>query len=672
MKIERTARPSARLGFDGAKADRGSGPESRPAGTLIPRTHLFGNPSRSGAALNLDGTHLAWVAALKGVLNIWVAPVNDLDAARPITRDQNRGIRFYEWAYNGTHLIYIQDDGGDEGWHVHSVALGTGEDCDITPIKGVVAEIGQLSWDHPNHVIVGLNDREPEWHDLYRIDLRTGNRELIYQNDREFGSFVFDRSFNLKLGTIADGAEGGRTTYRHVDGEWEDFLRIPFEDELTTRLLGFDETGEIFYMLDSLGRDKAVLARCDLTSSERTVMGSHPSVDIDFVLTNPVTGQAEAFGAQYGRLEWHALDETVGADLAFLQNALDGEIHVTSRTRDDRRWLVTVSAPDRPATCYHYERAGRRLDRLFCMRPELESERLAPMQVVSIATRDGLEMVSYLTLPENTSVPVGTRPARPLPMVLLVHGGPWARNYYGYDANHQWLANRGYAVLSVNFRGSTGFGKAFVNAGDLQWGRKMHDDLLDAVQWAIDQGITERERVAIMGGSYGGYAALAGLAFTPEAFACGVDIVGPSNLETLLATVPPYWKSFFESLARRVGDPRTEDGQALLKERSPVHQAGRITKPLLVGQGANDPRVKQAESEQIVEAMNRNERPVIYVLYPDEGHGFVRPENSLSFNAIVEAFLGECLGGRVEPVGTDFEGSSLEIRTGKEHVTGLC
>jgi dipeptidyl aminopeptidase/acylaminoacyl peptidase len=671
MKTGNLSQATARQGLDGARPDRGAGLERKQAGTLIPRALLFGNPSRFGAQLNPDGTQLAWVAPDDGVLNIWLAPVGDLDAARPITDDRDRGIRFYEWAYNGTHLIYIQDDGGDEGWHVHAVALGTGEDHDITPIKGVTAQTHSLSWDHPNHVIVGLNDREPEWHDLYRIDLRTGERELVYQNDRGFGEFVLDRSFNLKLGTITDEAEGGQIVHRYVDGEWEEFLRVPYEDELTTRLLGFEQGGDVFYMLDSLGRDKAILARCDLTSSKRTLLGSHPKVDIGYVLTNSVTGVAEAFGTQYGNFEWQALDGTVGADLDFLQVALDGEIHVTSRTRDDTRWLVTVSAPDRPTTCYHYDRAGRRLKRLFCTRPELEAERLAPMQVVSIATRDRLEMVSYLTLPKNPALAGKTRPARPLPMVLMVHGGPWARDYYGYDARHQWLADRGYAVLSVNFRGSTGFGKAFVKAGDLQWGQRMHDDLLDAVQWAIDEGITEHKRVAIMGGSYGGYAVLAGLAFTPEAFACGVDIVGPSNLETLLATVPPYWKSHFESLARRVGDPRTEGGRELLKERSPVHQAGRISKPLLIGQGANDPRVKQAESEQIVEAMTRNGLPVTYVLYPDEGHGFMRPENSLSFNAIVEAFLGECLGGRIEPVGTDFEGSSLEIRMGKEHVSAI-
>jgi dipeptidyl aminopeptidase/acylaminoacyl peptidase len=256
-------------------------------------------------------------------------------------------------------------------------------------------------------------------------------------------------------------------------------------------------------------------------------------------------------------------------------------------------------------------------------------------------------------------------------MVLLVPGGPWARDEYGYDPSHQWLADRGWAVLSVNFRASTGFGKAFLNAGDLEWGRKMHDDLLDAVAWAVKEGLADPTRVAIMGGSYGGYATLAGLSFTPEVFCCGVDIVGPSNLETLLATIPPYWAAFFENLARRVGDPRTEEGRKLLRERSPLYSADKIVKPLLIGQGANDPRVKQAEADQIITAMRAKGLSVTYVLYPEEGHGFAVPENRISFNAIAEAFLAAHLGGRAEPIGQDFAGAKFEVPEGAAHVPGL-
>jgi dipeptidyl aminopeptidase/acylaminoacyl peptidase len=293
------------------------------------------------------------------------------------------------------------------------------------------------------------------------------------------------------------------------------------------------------------------------------------------------------------------------------------------------------------------------------------------MQPVELRTRDGLTLVAYLTLPATAPGAPADRPASPLPLVLDVHGGPWARDSYGFHGEHQWLANRGYAVLSVNYRGSTGFGKKFINAGDHEWARNMHNDLLDAVDWAVREKIAQPDKVAIYGGSYGGYATLVGLTFTPDRFACGVDIVGPSNLFTLLNSIPPYWKSFFEDMVRRIGDPRTPEGRELLKERSPLTFTERISKPLLIAQGANDPRVKQAEADQIVTAMQTRHLPVTYVLFPDEGHGFARPQNRLAFYAIAEGFLAKCLGGRAEPVGNDFAGSSLKVKTGAEYVDGL-
>jgi dipeptidyl aminopeptidase/acylaminoacyl peptidase len=350
-----------------------------------------------------------------------------------------------------------------------------------------------------------------------------------------------------------------------------------------------------------------------------------------------------------------------------LHGTLPGQIEIVDRSRDDSRWVVVASAAEAPATYHLFDRSSAEITELFATRPELAPYRLAPMRGEVIRARDGLELVSYLTVPAGEK----PQPKAPLPMVLLVHGGPWGRDGYGFDPNHQWLSNRGYAVLSVNFRGSTGLGKSFVNAGDLQWGRKMHDDLLDAVAWAVKTGIADEKRIAIMGGSYGGYATLAGLAFTPEVFCCGVDIVGPSNLETLLATIPPYWAAFFENLARRVGDPRTEAGRNLLQERSPLHAAGAIAKPLLIGQGANDPRVKQAEADQIIAAMRAKGLPVTYVLYPEEGHGFAEPANRISFFAIAEAFLATHLGGRAEPIGQDFAGAKFEVPEGAAHVPGL-
>ena len=369
------------------------------------------------------------------------------------------------------------------------------------------------------------------------------------------------------------------------------------------------------------------------------------------------------------------MGDTLAADLKALEAIGPGEVSVNSRTLDDKTWIVTYSAAESPAVYYRYDRtpgAEGTLTRLFSARPALDGKPLAPMWPLELKSRDGLNLVSYLTLPPQADPDGDGKPDAPVPMVLLVHGGPWGRDEYGYSGYDQWLANRGYAVLGVNFRGSTGFGKEFTNAGDGEWAGKMHDDLIDAVQWAVGQGITTADKVAIMGGSYGGYATLAGLTFTPDTFACGVDIVGPSNLNTLLSTVPPYWASFFEQLAKRMGDPRTDAGKKWLTERSPLTRADQIKKPLLIGQGANDPRVKQAESDQIVKAMQAKNIPVTYVLFPDEGHGFARPENNKAFNAVTEGFLAQCLGGRVEPIGKDFTGSSISVPVGADGVPGLA
>jgi acylaminoacyl-peptidase len=363
------------------------------------------------------------------------------------------------------------------------------------------------------------------------------------------------------------------------------------------------------------------------------------------------------------RDEWIAVDPATGRDLAMLERELDATIEIVSQSDDDTLWVVGAERPDRPPAWHLLDRPTGKMMFLFPARPKLDKMKLAPMHGVVIAARDGLALVSYLTLPATET---GTRPSRPLPMVLHVHGGPWARNGWHYHRDAQWLANRNYAVLQVNYRGSTGFGKAFTNAGDREWAGKMHDDLIDAVNWSIAEGIADPKRIAICGASYGGYASFVGATFTPDVFCCSVPVVGITNLETMLANPPPYWAAFYEQECHRIGDPRTADGVALLRARSPLHRAGNITKPMLIGHGANDVRCKVAESNQIVAAMTDKRIPVIYVVYPDEGHGFARPENDIAFKAIMEAFLGRHLGGRAEPIGDDFTGSSHEIRAGGE------
>jgi dipeptidyl aminopeptidase/acylaminoacyl peptidase len=401
------------------------------------------------------------------------------------------------------------------------------------------------------------------------------------------------------------------------------------------------------------------------------VIYANDRADVSATIMHPTKRTVQAAGSTFERLEWEILDESVQADIDYLETVADGEMNISDRTLDDTKWIVGYEMTDRPYSYYLYDRTEKHAEYLFSNRSALEGKTLARMHSLTVKSRDGMDLVSYLTLPSESDPDGNGRPTEAVPMVLFVHGGPWARDNYGYNSFHQWMANRGYAVISVNYRGSTGMGKAFTNAGDMEWSGKMHDDLIDVVDWAIAEGITNKDQVAIMGGSYGGYATLVGLTFTPDTFACGVDIVGPSNLITLLDSIPPYWEPMKKMFTSRVGDPETEEGHTILVNASPLTHVDKITKPLLIGQGANDPRVKQAESDQIVAAMNQKSIPVTYVLFPDEGHGFARPENMLSFTAVAEAFIADCLGGRVEPFGTDFEGSSIEVPAGTEYIEGL-
>jgi len=640
---------------------------------LICREALFGNPERALVMISPDGRTLSWIAPVDGVMNVWVAPADDPSQARAVTDDEARGIRRYFWSYLPDTLLYLRDTGGDEDFHLYSVNIATGETRDLTPFPKTTAQVVGASHAQPGTILVGMNDRDPKWHDLYKVDLATGERTLVEKNDDEIGGYLADDSFTVRYATRARPDGGQDILKPDGEGGWEKYSDIPFEDSLTTSPGGLTTDGRTLYMLDSRGRDTAALYAVDVESGERELVREDARADVGNTLAHPQTGEVQAVAVNYLREEWEAVDPSIAADLEKLEAIGPGEVGINARTHDDSTWIVTYSAAETPVVYYRYDRAnGGKLTRLFSARPELEGKPLVPQWPQEITSRDGKTLVSYLTLPRSADTDNDGKADAAVPMVLFVHGGPWARDSYGYSPYAQWLANRGYAALSVNFRGSTGFGKEFTNAGNGEWAGKMHDDLLDAVDWAVEQGVTTADQVAIMGGSYGGYATLAGLTFTPDAFACGVDIVGPSNLNTLLSTVPPYWASFYEQLTKRMGDPRTEEGRQWLTERSPLTHAERIRKPLLIGQGANDPRVKQAESDQIVDAMTANNIPVTYVLFPDEGHGFARPENSKAFNAVAEGFLSACLGGRAEPIADDFEGSSISVPTGAEEVPGLA
>jgi dipeptidyl aminopeptidase/acylaminoacyl peptidase len=643
------------------------------AAPLIARADLFGNPERTQARISPNGENIAFLAPKDGYLNLFVMRTgDDVASARAVTADAKRGIRRFLWAANGAQILYLQDEGGDENWRLYAVEVATGKSIDLTPLSGVQAQIISVSPREPHAVLVGLNDRDPRWHDVYKIDVRTGKRALLQRNTERFAGFVADQDNIIRLATKTMPTGAVEIWAFNGEGGWRKSAEIPFEDSLTSTPLAFEGDGKSYLMFDSTNRDKAALVRVDAASGVKTVLGESPRADVSDVWIDPKTFTPEAFAAEYLKLEWTALNDEAKADLDFLKANLKGEASVVSRTDDDSKWIVVEDGPTTPAASYLYDRSAKTLKRLYTSRPALTEAPLTPMIPIEIPARDGLTLVSYLTLPPGSDADGNGRPDAPTPMVLDVHGGPWGRDSYGLNSTHQWLANRGYAVLSVNFRGSTGFGKAFVNAGNKEWAGKMHDDLLDAVDWAVKEKVTAQDKIAIFGGSYGGYATLVGLTFTPTAFACGVSLVGPSNLETLFASIPPYWESSRSDFYLRVGDPRTAEGRKLLADRSPLHKAGDIVRPLLVGQGANDPRVKQAESDQIVAAMAAKKIPVTYVVYPDEGHGFARPQNRKSFFAVSEAFLSKCLGGRYEPIGADFTGASLDVKTGADLVPGVA
>jgi len=658
---------SAGLGASIARA--GDSPADQNSTPLIPRRVLFGNPDKAFPQISADGTRLAFLAGVKGVLNVWVGPIGAPDQAKAVTQDDNRGIRNYQWAYDNRHILYLQDKGGDENWHVYATNVETSETRDLTPMNGIQARIVEMSPKLPDEALLAINDRKKEYHDVYRVTLSTGKLKRIVTND-QFGGFLADDDLEPRV-AIKISEDGGSEIHVPKGDGWTLEMKIPHEDQQTTSPVGFDKAGKVLYMTDSRGRDTAALVAYDLATKKQTVIASDPKADISKTLFHPTEKTIEAVASTYDVDKWTFLDDKIKAEIDYLRTVSPGEWDVLSRSQDDKHWVVGYLVDNGPVRYYHYDRAAKKANFLFTNRTALEGLSLAKMTPVVIKSRDGLDLVSYLTLPVNSDAKTPGRPAKPVPMVLLVHGGPWARDGWGLNGTHQWLANRGYAVLSVNYRGSTGFGKKFINASNLEWAGKMHDDLLDAVDWAVKEKIADPAKVAIMGGSYGGYATLVGLTFTPDKFACGVDIVGPSSLFTLIQSIPPYWKPILGVFKTRVGDPETPDGKAFLAERSPLSHVAKIKRPLLIGQGANDPRVKQAEADQIVRAMKEKKIPVTYVLFPDEGHGFRRPENSKAFNAVAEAFLAQHLGGRSEPIGEDFQGSSIKIPEGADQIPGV-
>ena len=605
---------------------------------IVPREVLFGNPERSSPRISPDGSRLAWLAPDEGVLNVWVGAVGGTES-RAVTRDRDRGIRAFSWAHDRRHLLYIQDKGGDENWRLYDVDLETDEIRDLTPYEDVQARVEELDKRFPDHVLVGLNRDNPELHDVYRLDLRSGELEKVAANPG-FVALLADAEWRVRAG-LAPTADGGlRLMVREDDkAEWRQLLEVGQEDAITTEPVDFTLDGTAIYAITSLGTNAGRLVRIDCDSGEMDVIAEDPTYDITAVRLDPDTREPQVVVFLRDRADYQVLDPAVADDVEALLGLSPGDPFLVGHDDSDRVWLVAYTLDDGPVRYYAWDRQQGQATFLFDHQPALSEYQLAKMEPFSFSARDGLTVHGYVTFPPGL-------PTRELPTVLNVHGGPWARDVWGFDPEAQWLANRGYLCVQVNYRGSTGFGKAFVNAGDKEWGARMHDDLLDAVQHVVDKGWADRNRVAIYGGSYGGYAALVGAAFTPDVFRCAVDIVGPSSLKTLIESIPPYWAPLVAQFHTRVGNPETEE--EFLWERSPLSKVDQIRIPLLIAQGANDPRVKQAEAEQIVAALRERGIDHEYLLYPDEGHGFAKPENRLAFYAAAERFLARHLGGRTE------------------------
>ena len=634
---------------------------------IIDRELFFGDPEISGAQISPDGKFIAFIKPLKGTRNVWVKHTEEsFDKAKPITADTTRPIPAYFWSRDGKYILFVQDKAGDENYLVYAVnpadAPPAGQDVpaarNLTDLKGVRAEIVEVPRDEPDLLYIAINDRDKAWHDLYKLKISTGERTLVRQNTDRITGWVFDLKGQLRMATRS--TDSGDTEVLRVDDKA--FTKIyscnVFE---TCSPIRFHKDGQRVYFETNKGADTD-LTKLELfnpTSGKEELVESDPlkRVDLGGTSFSEVSDELIATTYQDERTRIYWKDKAFEADYKLLQKQLPGkEIAFASSTKDERLWLLAAYSDTEPGERYLFDRQTKKLTLQYRGREKLNRDYLAPMKAVHYKSSDGLEIPAYLTLPKGGA-------SKNLPVVIFPHGGPWARDGWGYNPFAQFWANRGYAVLQPNFRGSTGYGKKFIDAGNKQWGDKMQDDITWGVKYLVAEGIADPKHVGIMGGSYGGYATLAGVTFTPDLYAGAVDYVGPSNLITLLETIPPYWESGRQVFYQRMGDPTTAEGKAQLNRQSPLNSANKIKTPLLVVQGANDPRVNKREADQIVIALRDRGFPVEYIVAPDEGHGFARPVNNMAMFSEAEKFFAKYLGGRFQ------EGATSEVAQRLKEIT---
>ncbi len=604
---------------------------------LIPLDVLFGNPTKLRARVSPDGTMLAYLAPYEDVVNVWVKTIGKEDD-RPVTTDAERPIYFYSWAQDNERVLYLRDKYGDENDHLYSVDLATGSTEDLTPFDGVKVNLYEHNKHFPGRAIITMNKRDPELFDVYALDLETGDVGTLAENP---GDVI---GWDLDAGQVVRGANvmapDGSFVLRvrdDAESDWRELIVWDVEDAMNSTSLDFDGSGDWMYLFDSRDANTTRLAKINVYTDELEIIAEDPTYDISGYMLNPDTFELEAYAVYRDREEWVALDEDIREDFDVIRGIDEGDFDVLDRDNADDTWIVYFDKTDESASYYAYERGTKEATFLFDTRPELNDYTLASVEPISFTARDGLTVHGYATFPPGKAL-------EDLPTVLYVHGGPWDRDRWWFEPFVQALANRGYLVLQVNYRGSTGYGKDFVNAGNKEWGGKMQDDLTDAVAWAVEQGWVDPARVAIMGASYGGYAALAGAAFTPDLYACAVSAMGPSNLVTFIETIPPYWAPIIPMYNERIGNAETE--REFLESRSPIYCVDEIKIPMLLSYGANAPRVKLSEGEQIVAVMEEKGIDYEFIVFDDEGHGFQQPHNMIKFAAETEKFLAEHLGGR--------------------------
>lgn len=603
---------------------------------IIPLKDLFDNPKISSAHISPDGKRFAFLAPDNDRLNIWVCDADaDFSTAKVVTHEKVRGIYDFFWTYDNRYIVYMQDQGGNENYHLYRADPAKPDEAatDLTPYKDVQAGVIDLPEDRPDEALVQLNIRDKHYFDIYHLDISSGKLVLMEKNPGDVDSWYTDTR-DVVRGCVAQIA-GGKTQIRVRDTGSGPFRTLAtYSDEENAGIEGFTPEGKSIYVSDARDSNTTRLMSVDLKTAKETLVAGDADYDVDDVMISDHTHKLLAVTYQKDKLAYQSFDDQLTKDLDILGKVHDGEILFRSSDLNEQKWIIAYDSCTDPGATYLYDRATGATKFLYRPRPWLKPDTLVEMKPVDFPSRDGLTLHGYLSLPKGVE-------AKNLPLVLVVHGGPWARDEWGYDPEIQFLANRGYAVLQINYRGSTGYGKKFLHAGDREWGGKMLDDLIDGVNWAEKQGIADPKRIGIYGGSYGGYATLSALAFRPDVFACGVDYVGISNLLTFMKTIPPYWETFRDVMYRRVGNP--DKDVAFLRSRSPLFSADKIKAALFIAQGENDPRVNHAEAEQIVAAMEKNHQPVEYMLKPDEGHGFMNPENRMDFFSEMEHFLSKYL-----------------------------